>query len=275
MAQQIKKNINKTQNVQTQELSKQEETREVVENTLVENLENSNTNTNETKETPNNYESDIIAELKKENAEKEKQLEEMNKNFQLMQAQLNLLLSQQKVTPSDIRPQETVKVGCRTVYGEVLTTRDGSIVIPFKCDDIKDIDVEDLKTLLKESSSKVNKKLFEQDIFFFVNPSDYERFKISKRIDLSPENITRILLLDTNQMINEVNKLTNNLDMNEHHLIRAFSFGVAKLLIDKSGPLRTWSFQNRETLERYLGAPFNDYLASLSVIEGLNTNLFK
>ena len=107
--------------------------------------------------------------------------------------------------------------------------------------------------------------MFEDDIFYFVNPEDYSRFKIKKRIDLSRENIIRILNLDPIKMIDEVNLLTNNLV--DFAVMHNFQFEVVKLLIDKTNPLANWKYENRRHLERYLRQNFDDLEAAVGAIE--------
>lgn len=200
--------------------------------------------------------------LKKENEEKDKKLDELSKNFALMQEQLAKLMSQpsgaSKLKDDD---EEDVLVGCRSIYSNCLATNDGRCSYSFNCDDQKYVSAEDLRQIFRESNRNT-RGLFEDDVFYFVNPKDYERFKIKKRVDLSPENIIRILTtLDTHSMIDEINKMTNS-KLN-FAVLHNFQFEVVKLLIDDSNPLANWKYDDRRTLEEYLGQKFDDLMAAV------------
>ena len=199
--------------------------------------------------------------LRKENEEKDKKLEELSKNFALMQEQLSKLMSQSSSISKSKDDDEDVLVGCRSIYSNCLATNDGRCSYSFNCDDQKYVSAEDLRQIFRESNRNT-RGLFEDDVFYFVNPKDYERFKIKKRVDLSPENIIRILTtLDTHSMIDEINKMTNS--KINFAVLHNFQFEVVKLLIDKSNPLANWKYDDRRTLEEYLGQKFDDLMAAV------------
>ncbi len=202
-----------------------------------------------------------IEMLKKENEEKDKKLDELSKNFALMQEQLAKLMSQPSGTLTSKDDEEDVLVGCRSIYSNCLATNDGRCSYSFNCDDQKYVSAEDLRQIFRESNRNT-RGLFEDDVFYFVNPKDYERFKIKKRVDLSPENIIRILTtLDTHSTIDEINKMTNS--KINFAVLHNFQFEVVKLLIDESNPLANWKYDDRRTLEEYLGQKFDDLMAAV------------
>lgn len=205
-----------------------------------------------------------IEALQALNKEKDAKFEELSRNFMLMQEQLNALMEQKVTSTTTSQDDEDVLVGCRSIYGNCLTTSDGRYSYSFLCDEQKYISVEDLKMIFRDSGRNT-RKMFEDDIFYFVNPEDYSRFKIKKRIDLSRENIIRILNLDPIKMIDEVNLLTNNLV--DFAVMHNFQFEVVKLLIDKTNPLANWKYENRRHLERYLRQNFDDLEAAVGAIE--------
>lgn len=234
---------------------------------------NNNSKENETKKT--NVENNINDEFKKENerlkqesAEKDEKLNELSKKFESLQEQLALLMKTANQGGTNSNEKEPdVLVGCRNVYTDVLATNDNSIVIKFNGCEEKYVDVDDLKTLLKGGGGRNTRRLFEEDTFYFVNPEDYNRFKIKRRVDLSPENLTRILLLDSNSMIDEINEITDHMNRNNHAIITNLQFGIVKLLIDKSNPLKDWKYENRARLEDYLGRKFDDLMAAIGIID--------
>lgn len=212
------------------------------------------------------YRDKEIEMLKAENAEKDKKFEELSKNFMLMQEQFEKLMKQQfnNVPTNNSNDDEDVLVGCRSIYGNCLATSDGRYSYSFLCDEEKYIAAEDLKMIFRDGGINT-RKMFEDDIFYFVNPEDYAKFKIKKRIDLSRENIIRILNLDTVQMIDEINTMTNNLL--DFSIVHNFQFEVVKLLNDKSSPLANWKYENRAHLERYLRQKFDDLQAAVGALE--------
>ena len=202
-----------------------------------------------------------IETLRKENEEKDKKLDELSKNFALMQEQLAKLMSQSSSISKSKDDDEDVLVGCRSIYSNCLATNDGRCSYSFNCDDQKYVSSEDLRQIFRESNRNT-RGLFEDDVFYFVNPEDYARFKIKKRVDLSPKNIIRILTtLDTHSMIDEINKMTNS--KINFAVLHNFQFEVVKLLIDKSNPLANWKYDDRRTLEEYLGQKFDDLMAAV------------
>lgn len=213
--------------------------------------------------------------LKQENDDKNKKVEELSKGFSELQEKLNFLLNSKQFTNTNsTNSSEDVKVGFRGVYGGVLSTNDGSLQYKFESNETKYIDSEDLKLLFRETGLRNNKKLFEEDIFYFEDEKYYSTFKIKKKIDLSKENILRILTKpNVNDTIIELNKMTNN--KIDFRIMHTFQFQVARLLIDNDSQLKNWDYSNRITLEKYLNQKFDDLLASLGAIELLGRTKFR
>lgn len=232
----------------------------------VENLEKGNINEIETSSANNEVE-----ELKKQLATKDDELKNMANMFATMQAQLNMLMNNQNKVSTD--KAEDVMVGCRAVYGSVLATNDNKYVIRFECDEEKYVDSDDLRILLKESG-RDNKRLFEQDTLYFVNEEDYEKFKVKKRVDLSRDNLIRVLTKnEITGMIDEINNMTNNLT--NYSVTHAIQFEIVKMLIDKTNPLKDWKYENRVALEKYINQKFDDLMASIGALELLGRKKFK
>lgn len=213
----------------------------------------------------------IIQEMAKKLKEKDDKYSTLEKSFEEMQKQLTKFMSG-AFSRNDNREDEDILVGCRAIYGGVLSTNDNRIVYKFECDEEKYISSEDLRTVFKESI-RDTKKLFEQDIFYFVEEENYSKFKIKRRIDLSQENIVRILLLPTSSMIDEINTMTNRLI--DFSTVHALQFEIVKMLIDPKNPLRDWKYDNRTALERYLNQRFDDLMASVGALELLGRKNFR
>lgn len=221
----------------------------------------------------NTFDNTKIKELEDALKSKDEELLNLTKESEAMKAKMDLILQQLALANQNAinnspatsnNEDDMVEVGCRKIYGDSLVTHDESYVYKFACNEIKFIPREDMKAIINDRGNRRNISLFEKDIFYFINPEEYKKFKIKKKVDLSKENILRILKLPEYEMINEVNLLTNNLiNFSTTH---AFQFEVAKLLIDKVS-LADWKYENRVALERYLGKKFDDLLASVGTVE--------
>lgn len=216
-----------------------------------------------------------IAELTSSNEEKAKQIDELSSSVATLQQQINMLMQQiinskqQEVGKDE---NEEVAVCSRGIYDTVLCTNDNKILYNFKCNEEKLISVEDLKILFKESI-RDNRLLFEEDTLYFKDPENYKRFKIKRRIDLSPENIVRVLTMPEHDMIDEINKMTDNL--HNFRLVHSLQFEIVKLLLGKDKLLRNWTYENRNALEKYIGQKFDDLMAAVGAIELLGRQSFK
>ena len=252
MAQSVKKTNNQqVKKVQQKEVIKEET-----------NIENAQINEEKEVNTTQNSE---LESLKQELKSKDNKVEELSKIIEMMQAQMQAFMngtSRQMCSKTD--DSEDVLVGCRGIYGGVLATSDGRHTFKFECDEEKYIDSDDLKELFRDSSRN-NKRNFEDDVFYFVDAKHYDKFKIRKKADLSPDNIVRILCLSPYEMIDEFNILTNN--KNSFWTMQEFRFQVVKLLVKKDVRLNNWSFESRRELEKYIGQNFDQLMASVGALE--------
>lgn len=212
------------------------------------------------------YEKQEIANLKAENQKKDDQIRELSLAMEKMQAQMEAFMkgAMANAKASSKEDSEDVLVGCRGIYGGVLSTSDDSLSFKFECDEEKYINSDDLKLLFRDSK-RGNKTNFEKDLFYFVDASNYDKFKIKKRVDLSPENIARILSLPAYDMIDAFNALTNN--KNHFWTVLDFQYQVVKMMVKKDSRLANWSYENRHELEKYIGQKFDYLLASVGAVE--------
>lgn len=209
--------------------------------------------------------------LRQENAKKDETIKLLQDNFEKMQEQIETLMKANSQAQADNGDKDVV-VCCRAINGGVLATADERYMIKFLCDEEKYVDIEDLKTIFKESGARNVRRLFEEDVFYFKNAEDYSRFKIKKRIDLSRENIMRILMLPSSAMIDEVNKLTNNLV--DFPVVHNFQFEIVKMLVDPQNPLKEWKYDNRNAMEKYLNRKFDDLMAAVGALELIGRKKF-
>ena len=221
---------------------------------------------------PSTREQREIDELKAENKAKDDKINELSQMMEKMQAQMAAFMKGAASMSSSRKDEsEDILVGCRRINGGALATSDERLSFVFNCDEEKYIDSEDLKDLLRDSKRN-NRKNFEEDSFYFVDKSNYEKFKIKKRIDLSPENIARILNLPVHDMIDEFNILTNN--KNSFWIMHEFQFQVVKMLVKNDERLTTWSYESRNALEKYIGQKFDYLMASIGALELLGRHKY-
>lgn len=203
-----------------------------------------------------------MEKLREENAEKTKALEDLTRQFASMQELLNKMVLEKNSKAETKTEDDEVLVGCRFINGGSFATNDNRMVCSFDRDEEKYVSAEDLKIYLKEAGRNY-RSLFEIDGFYFVDPKNYERFKIRKKIDLSREKIKEIVFAPTqHEVINRFNALTNN--KSNFNVMHLFEYEVCKMLIDPTNPLMGWDYANRTALEDYIGIKFDELLARLS-----------
>lgn len=204
-----------------------------------------------------------IKQLREENEQKTNAINDLSKQIATMQELVNkLMASQLDNTKKEEIDKGDVLIGCRFINGAAMATNDNRLVCKFDCDEEKYVPVEDFKRYLNEANRNL-RNLFEIDGFYFVDPKDYDKFKIRKRLDLSHEKIKEIVFTKSlTNMIDKVNLLTNN--KNDFNALHLFQYEICKMLVDPSSPLAGWNYENRIHLEDYIGIKFDELLARLS-----------
>lgn len=227
-------------------------------------------NNKKSEKTPEQELKTLKEQNKKLKDQNEEQKLSFEKRFLKMQEQIESLLNnglvQNTKTENLISEETEILVGCRAFSGATLSNVDGSISIVFVGGEEKYIEIEDMKSLLKENVTRNNKLLFMNGLFYFVNEEYYKKFNIKKNIDLSEKNIIDILLTpDIDKMINKVKDLTN--DKHNTSVTHTFQFFVAKLLVDSKHPLAMWKYESRMALETYLENKFDELIAYSGVYQ--------
>ena len=162
-------------------------------------------------------------------------------------------------------------VGCRAFSGAPLVNQDESLNYSFACGEEKEIDISDLKEILKDNGVRKNKILFRDGIFYFKNPEYYDYFGIKNFIDLSDNAIKKIVLTDdVNSMIRKVKEITK--DRANYRVTHTLQYKVAQMIVDDSQPLMGWRYDARKALEDYLGVKFDDLVAYTGLYNILRKN---
>lgn len=202
----------------------------------------------------------LIAELKEalrkanaENGTLGNKLAEMEKMMNLLMMKVN------DSNPSENDEDEAVVVS-RNFMKTALQSPDGSVFVEFRTGEQKYIPAEDMRLILKENSVRKNKQLFEKGLYYFKNPEDYKRFKITPRKDLSYEHVKDIITTENiDDMIAQFDEITNN--GRDRAVTHVFAFEIVEMLKDREVPLRNWRYENRVALETRIGRKFDDLIA--------------
>lgn len=217
----------------------------------------------------NENKNDVVVDDEKERLKKE--LEDNQNTIKQLQEQMTALMKMVadkgvggNVANTDDN-DEIVDVGCRCFAGLGMTNADGTQNIFFRCGERKGISVEDLKSYLKENIRN-NKALFSNGLLFFYDESNYNRFRVKKVVDLSEEEVLKIITMkDPNDMIRKIGEMTNNLRRDS--VVYTLKYIIADMMIRKIDGLKDFTYENHNELERYFGVKFDTLI--------LNAQMYK
>ena len=218
--------------------------------------------TNNEKKTTNANEINL---LKKELQERDKTINDLTNSMDSLKAQLDILMKSMQQQPNIKDDDRDIEVFCRTFYPVTLSAMNDQKKFTIQGMGSAYININELKLFLRDTTSG-SLTLFKNDILYFKDESLYEELKIKKEIDLSDENIIKIITMeDTNEMINKVAELTNY--KVNFAVLHAFQYLVVKLTLDKNKPLKNWSYENRRILESYIGQKFDDLSRAINAYD--------
>lgn len=191
------------------------------------------------------------------------------------QVQTLIALATKGNEPKEIQEEgngiEYVTVGCRAFSGASLANKDESICYSFWVGEEKQIDIEDLKEVLKDSGLRRNKIWFEKGLFYFKDEKYYKYFAINKRVDLTWQNIKSIIMTpDIDLMIRKVKDLTK--DKKDLAITHTLKYIIAQMLVDPSNPLLGFSYSSKVALENYFGNKFDELINYAGVYNILRKN---
>lgn len=102
--------------------------------------------------------------------------------------------------------EDIVKIGSCLIGRHFLCDNTGSEVV--ELEDVGDVASISLRILDSLMTSR-NKALFKEGLVYFLDDSIYDRYSIKKSIILDESTIDKIYKMPVNDMIKELNKLTN------------------------------------------------------------------
>lgn len=191
---------------------------------------------------------------------KDEQIARLTQQLADMERKFNLLMNQTG-TPVAVTPTYSeTPIMSRLFCDTALESNDGSVSVSFRHGEVKTVSDDDIRLLLKEGGYRKNKRLFEQDLFVFVNEEDYKKFNVTKRKDLSPDHIKAIVTCkDTTEMLKQIDELTNKgVNRSVMHILL---YTLVEMLQDPAMPLRNWNYDSRKALEEHLHIKLDDLVA--------------
>ncbi len=195
---------------------------------------------------------DINKEVEIENKELEllkEQMEEMKKMMLQLSQENSLLKNTALQAQTNIvlnKEEDEVTVGCRLIQGIGWGSREDSAgEINLKYGEEKTITVSDMKKFFRNGNVK---KLFIDGICYFTNPEDYEKFGIRSYLDLSEENLIELFSKEINDIVYELNKITE--DQRNINVVNCLIFRLCEMVKDRKINL---DYYVRKGIEDYFG----------------------
>lgn len=108
--------------------------------------------------------------------------------------------------PISNRNDDIVKIGSCLIGKHFLCDNTGAEII--ELEDVGDVASISMRILDSIMTSR-NKALFKDGLVFFLDDSLYDRYSIKKNVVLNEDNIDNIYKMSPNDMIKEIDKLTN------------------------------------------------------------------
>ena len=209
---------------------------------------------------------EIIETEVDEKTEVELALEAKDKEMQEMKIQMEMLMKQmaqmatmnqnvQMGKPNDIE----VVVGCRALNGACLANKSGDIEYNIKYREVESIPYNELKECFKSNVNNY-KDLFAKGIFYFEDEAMYDEFGVKNRIDLSEENLTKILLSNQVPFLDKL-YVRGQKDV---VLYMTVLYLVAELYSE--GKLNNWSWEGRNIFESHYKIRLDDIIRQIQSI---------
>lgn len=187
-----------------------------------------------------------------------KQVEEMKKAMEeLMKIKANEPSQKVFVKQED----DEVVIGCRVLQGIGWGAPEdpaGEIRLRFNEEQV--VTVSDMKRFFRKHSIR---KLFENGLCYFTEPENYALFNIRKYIDLSDENLIRVLTQeDTNDVIRELDEITTH--KKNSSIVNCVVFRICDMIRKNT---LDWDYYKRKAIEDYFSMEFDRGINTLKALE--------
>ena len=193
------------------------------------------------------------------------EMQEMKTQMEMqeMKIQMEMLMKQMMTTNQSVQVGKTndidVAVGCRALNGACLANKNGDIEYNIKYKEIDYIPYNELKECFKSNVNNY-KDLFAKGIFYFEDEAMYDEFMIKNRIDLSEENLVKILLSNQVPFLDKL-YIRGQKDV---VLYMTVLYLVAELYSE--GKLNEWSWDGRNTFETHYKIRLDDIVRQIQSV---------
>lgn len=220
--------------------------------TKVKEVENENPEIEEIKENENK-ESEEVNALKAQLEEMKNAMAELMKNQNSNNQQVAYVRGQEG---------DTV-IGCRVLQGVGWGDPSGvSGEVRLKYGEEQSIPISDMKRFFRNHSIK---KLFEDGLCYFAEPTDYAIFNIRNYTDLSDEGLEKIFTQDNvNDIIKDLNKITT--EKKDSGIVNCLIFRICDMIRHNK---LSWDYYTRKAVENYFGTEFDRGIATLTAIDNM------
>lgn len=198
------------------------------------------------------------ASLVEENAALKGQLEEVMKNYQNMQIEMQkMLIAMQSQQIANGQNNDGVAiVGCNIFNGATLSSQSGDISIPIQYREEVEVSYSELREIFKNTFGY--KTMFRKGLLYFKNIEDYKKFNIKQEIDISDKYLKDMLKSNVNVIIERAKEITG--DKKDYMEVFAFIYQIAYLIDKKEVDL---DYEARSGLEKYFEVDFKTLINNL------------
>ena len=198
------------------------------------------------------------ASLVEENAALKGQLEEVMKNYQNMQIEMQkMLIAMQSQQIANGQNNDGIAiVGCNIFNGATLSSQSGDISIPIQYREEVEVSYSELREIFKNTFGY--KTMFRKGLLYFKNIEDYKKFNIKQEIDISDKYLKDMLKSNVNVIIERAKEITG--DKKDYMEVSAFIYQIAYLIDKKEVDL---DYEARSGLEKYFEVDFKTLINNL------------
>ena len=198
------------------------------------------------------------ASLVEENAALKGQLEEVMKNYQNMQIEMQkMLIAMQSQQIANGQNNDGIAiVGCNIFNGATLSSQSGDISIPIQYREEVEVSYSELREIFKNTFGY--KTMFRKGLLYFKNIEDYKKFNIKQEIDISDKYLKDMLKSNVNVIIERAKEITG--DKKDYMEVFAFIYQIAYLIDKKEVDL---DYEARSGLEKYFEVDFKTLINNL------------
>lgn len=189
---------------------------------------------------------EVILNLTKQNNESMSTLGILQKQMQdMQQAFIQMQSNSQNTSNSNTTSSKSFEIGSRLINGITLYDPKRVVEREIPSNQIIEVNEYEIEMLLK---SPLVKNLIKDDVVYFVDKDDYERFKIYEHSDLSDEFIMKLVTdSSADQLTSKLDKLTKN--KRNHQVLHSIFYRIVELTTD--GKLHRMNYNSRNAIEKY------------------------